>query len=256
VSAWTPGFDREARALVQRVIDGDRAAWRELMVRIAPRIEGWARGSRVLRRCRLAGDDDVRAVMVSVLERLAANDHANLRKFVARADLPAAPDDLVTAVMKLGRLDDDALDEDGAAAAGDDDRDTPLRGWLLRLVDFTARDHVRDRHGWAAGDGGPSKRDLHTDARPLADQPEAAARPPMTDRLTVSRLVDEIQAHIRTFPPQMRDAILLWLDEVSPEDIAARLALADPARAKALVRAGQARLRERFRGRSPLVFAS
>lgn len=262
MSGWTPGFDRDARALVQRVVDGDRAAWRELMVRIAPRLEGWARGSRVLRRCRLVSDDDARAVMVSVLERLAAADHANLRKFLARSELPAAPDDLVTAVLRLGRLDDDA-DGDGARAGEpaepggrDDDEATPLRAWLLRLVDYTARDHVRERFGWAAGDGGPSKRDLHTDARPLADQPEPAARPPMTDRLTVSKLVEEIQEHIRTFPAQMRDALALWLDEVPAEDIATKLGLGDAGRARALVRAGQARLRERFRGRSPLVFSS
>ncbi|HVV88168.1 MAG TPA: hypothetical protein VHE35_34240 [Kofleriaceae bacterium] len=235
------------------MLEGDRAAWRELMVRIAPRIEGWARASYVLRRCRLAGDDDVRAVMVAVLERLAANDHANLRKFVARSELPAPADDLVSDVLRLGRL---VEEDEEAEAAKDSDEDTPLRAWLLRLVDYAARDHVRDRYGWAAGDGGPSKRDLHTDARPLADQPEPAARPPMTDRLTVSKLIDEIHEYIQTFPPQMRDAILLWLDDVSPDDIAAKLGLGDAARAKALVRAGQARLRERFRGRSPLLFAS
>lgn len=253
MSAWTPGFDRDARALVQRVLDGDRAAWRDLMVRIAPRIEGWARGSYVLRRCRLAGDDDVRAVMVAVLERLAASDHANLRKFVARAELPAPANDLVSDVMRLGRL---AADDDDEEAEVDAAEDTPLRAWLLRLVDFAARDHVRERYGWAAGDGGPNKRDLNTGARSLADEPEPAARPPMTDRLTVAKLVDEIHQHIRTFPPQMREAVLLWLDDVHPDEIAAKLALGDPAKARALVRAGQARLRERFRGRSPLLFAS
>lgn len=224
------------------------------MVRIAPRIEGWARGSYVLRRCRLAGDDDVRAVMVSVLERLAAGAHANLRKFVARSELPAPADDLISEVVRLGRLVDDA--DEGADDTADAAEDTPLRAWLLRLVDYTARDHVRDRYGWAVGDGGPSKRDLHTGAGQLADQPEPAERPAMTDRLTISRLVEEIHQHIRTFPAQMRDAILLWLDDVPPDDIAAQLALGDVGKAKALVRAGQARLREKFRGRSPLLFAS
>ena len=258
MSGWTPGFDRDAQALVQRVVDGDRAAWRALMVRVAPRIEGWARGSFVLRRCRLAGDDDVRAVMVSVLERLAASDYANLRKFLAQADLPPPATDLVSDVLKLGRLADDVDGRADAAepADGDAAEGTPLRAWLLRLVDYAARDHVRDRYGWAAGDGGPSKRDLHTGASSLDARPEPAARPPMTDRLTVSKLVDEIHQHIRTFPPQMRDAILLWLDDVTPDDIAVKLSLGDAAKARALVRAGHARLRDRFRGRSPLLFAS
>jgi hypothetical protein len=77
----------------------------------------------------------------------------------------------------------------------------------------------------------------------------------MTDRLTVARLVAEIEAHIATFPEDMQRAIALWLDDVPPADIAAELALPDVGRARALVRAGQARLRERFRGRSPLLFA-
>ena len=53
----------------------------------------------------------------------------------------------------------------------------------------------------------------------------------------------------------MRAAVLLWLDDVEPADIARQLELEDASRARALVRAGQARLRERFRGRSPLLFA-
>ncbi|RZM00454.1 MAG: ShlB/FhaC/HecB family hemolysin secretion/activation protein, partial [Variovorax sp.] len=41
------------------------ASWRALMVRIAPSLEAWARGNSLLRRCRLVGDDDARAVMVA-----------------------------------------------------------------------------------------------------------------------------------------------------------------------------------------------
>ena len=114
---------------------------------------------------------------------------------------------------------------------------------------------MRKRLGWGARDGAPSKRDLHSDAAPLEDHPEQAQRPPMTDRLTVSKLVDEVSQHIATFPEEMRAAVTLWLDDVAPDEIAKRLALADAAKAKALIRAGQARLRERFRGRSPVLFA-
>lgn len=236
-------------ALVERLV-GSRAqdAWRQLMVKIAPRIEGWARNNRLLKRCRLAGDDDARAVMVAVLERLAANDYQNLAAFVAHQDLVEPAPDLVEEVVRLGKLEDDE-------PAADADTGTPFRAWLLRLVDFTARDHVRRRLGWGPRDGAGSKRDLTTDAVPLDMHPEPAARPPMTDRLTVGKLVEEITAHIETFPAEMRTAIIMWLDDAPPTEIATALALADVGRAKALVRAGQARLRERFRGRSPVLFA-
>ena len=250
---WNAAFERETVALVQRLLDArETETWRSLMVRIAPRLEGWARGNRLLRRCRLSGDDDARAVMVSVLERLAANDYENLRQFVAHTE-PASPDDdLVAEVLRLAKLDDD---EAAVEVEGDANEGTPLRAWLLRLVDFTSRDHVRRRLGWGARDGGGSKRDLHSDASPLEDHPEPSARPPMTDRLTVSKLVAEVSEHIDTFPAEMRTAVVMWLDDAEPDEIAAKLDLADPGRAKALIRAGQARLRERFRGRSPVLFA-
>jgi hypothetical protein len=53
----------------------------------------------------------------------------------------------------------------------------------------------------------------------------------------------------------MRTAVTMWLDDAEPAEIAKKLDLPDPAKAKALIRAGQARLRERFRGRSPVLFA-
>jgi DNA-directed RNA polymerase specialized sigma24 family protein len=255
VSAWTPAFEAETCALVDQILaSADQAAWRALMVRVAPSLETWARGNRLLKRCRLAGDDDARAVMVTVFERLAANDFENLRRFVARSEPPASAPDLVEEVLRLGKLDDDADTAPAAAAATDASRDTPLRAWLLRLVDFTARDHVRRRLGWGARDG-LSKRDVQSDAAPLEAADEPATRPPLTDRITVAKLIDEIVAYIATFPAPMATALRLWLDDHDPVEIAARLDLSDPARAKALIRAGQARLRERFHGRSPVLFA-
>jgi len=37
--AWDQTFDGECRALVERVVAGDRASWRTLLVKIAPRID-------------------------------------------------------------------------------------------------------------------------------------------------------------------------------------------------------------------------
>ena len=250
---WTQGFEGEAVALVRRVAaTGDRDGWRALMVMIAPHLERWASRHRLLVRCRLANADDARAVMVAAFERLAANAYENLRRFAAKEPVvEVGGDDLVAQVVRLVKLGDgdgDAPHEDEACATAD----TPLRAWLLRLVDFAARDHVRRRLGWSHD--GASKRAMHSDAAPLDDQVEQGARPPMTDRLTVAQLVADVLAHVATFPVDMRTALTMWLDDEAPAAIAAALALADAAQAAALVRAGQARLRDHFRGRSPVLF--
>ncbi|HUQ05271.1 MAG TPA: hypothetical protein VM261_22360 [Kofleriaceae bacterium] len=247
---WGAEQEARARVLIDEVVAGGPsrlASWRGLMALVAPFVEQWARASRLLRRCRLAGDDDARAVMVAVLERLAASEHANLRAFQKReAAAHVERDELVDSLERLGRLEDE--EDDRAAAA----IDAPVKGWLLRLVDYTARDHVRRRFGWAEAGGGPTKRDLHSDAARLDSGAELGARPPMTDRLTVSKLVAEVQAYMASFPGEMQSALSLWLDDHGFDEIAAELALADAEKARALVRAGQARLRERFRGRAPL----
>jgi hypothetical protein len=252
---WNAEVDERARALIDAVVAGgsDRlASWRSLMALVAPHVEQWARGNRLLRRCRLAGEDDARAVMVTVLERLAADEHANLRAFRARqatadADAADAPDELIGALERLGRLEDDDSDVRAAAPPS-----TPVMAWMLRLVDYVARDHVRRRFGWSDDGGGPNKRDLQSDAVRLDAAPEAGARPPMTDKLTVSKLVAEVRAYMASFPDGMQRALALWLDDHGFAEIAATLELDDAEKARALVRAGQARLRERFRGRAPL----
>lgn len=246
---WGAEQDERARALIDAVVAGGPSrlgSWRDLMALVAPHVEAWARASRLLRRCRLAGEDDARAVMVAVLERLAANDHANLRAFQKREARDAAErDELCEQLERLGRLEED----EPPAREG---ADAPAKAWLLRLVDYAARDHVRRRFGWGEAGDGPTKRDLHSDAMPLDTGAEVGARPPMTDRLTVSKLVDEVRAYMASFPAAMQAALALWLDDHGFDEIASELSLADAEKARALVRAGQARLRERFRGRAPL----
>ena len=149
---------------------------------------------------------------------------------------------------------------------GDDRTQTPLRGWLVSLTRFVGKDHVKRRLGWssvaAAGaehtaeeSRGRSKRDLTTDAAPLEHVPEPSARPPVTDAMTMRAILVEIRAYLRTLPPAMTAALELWLDDHDFGEIATQLRLDDPGRARALVRAGQARLRDRFRDRWPELCA-
>jgi hypothetical protein len=135
--------------------------------------------------------------------------------------------------------------------------DTPLRAWLLSQLTWAIKDHVRQRYGWAqrgatGSDPGPSRRDVNTNASRLADAPEAGERPPLTDYLALSRLLAEIEAYAAAFPGPMKRALDLWLEDHDFAAIARAVPLGSADEARALVRAAQARLRERFRDRWPL----
>lgn len=244
---WDPAFEATCQRLIAGVCDGgapraarDRA-WRELLVRIGPHVERWASTSALLRRAGLGGEDDARAVLVATLERLASGDFDNLRGFLARR-APAGGDDL-DALVRLAAASDD---EDGGVEA----RGTPLRAWLITLVGYVERDHVRARLGWSAGGG--DKRDVNSHAaRFPTDGGPVTARPPITDALTAAQVMAEVRRYLATFPDGMRAAVELWMADTPFDEIAERLALGDAARARALVRAGQARLRERFRADLP-----
>jgi DNA-directed RNA polymerase specialized sigma24 family protein len=230
------------------------AAWKELLVRVAPFLERWARKSRVLRLSGSSLDDDARAVLVGVIARLRQRDFENLRRYLGAqppTDLEDASAAAGTGVESLVLLEDpppsgvEAGERDGDELAG-----TPLRGWLLSLVRFVARDHVRPRLGFASADESgvarPSRRDVSSGAERLDVISEPGFRPPVTDLLTQRRVIEEVREHMATFPTSMRRSLELWIDDASFEEIASHLGTSEDD-ARSLVRAGQARLRARFR---------
>jgi DNA-directed RNA polymerase specialized sigma24 family protein len=248
------------RELIAAICDDTRApeardaAWRRLLVRLAPHVERWARESRLLRRCRLASEDDVRAVVVGVIERLSSRRFEALRRLDAR-EARTVDDDEEHEAEVLDRVVRIALEPPPDTSPPADDPDgaaTPLRAWLAAVTRYAAADHVRHRLGWSEGAGG-TKRALGTDAERLDAVAEPSHRPPVTDHLARKRLLEEIAAFMATLPAAMREALELWLDDLSFEQIAERLSLGGPERARALIRAGQARLRERFRGQWPEI---
>jgi hypothetical protein len=329
MTRWDPVFDRGCQDLVAALCEAKAEAsrtqaWQALITRTGPFIEEWARSSAILRRCRLGDEDEARAILVAVLERMRQHNFQNLKDYLARQP-PRMPGDCEeTAVDELAQVAR-LCDADGGDDDRDDARSTPFRGWLLQLTHYAVRDHVRRRLGWgqtarisfgvepergrrstdlAASvrslDGialaifdEPSatltveylsgslrrdaitraieqagwtvvhapaplatKRDLGTDAERLHDIPEQGARPPITDLMAVRRLISEVRAYMGTFPPPMRAALELWLEDRGFAEISSRLSLADPAEARAIVRAGQARLRERFRGHWSSLFGA
>ena len=260
---WNQSFERECRAQVEALCapaapaapDGRERAWKLLLVRVAPQIEAWVSQSPLLRRCGLATPDDARAVLIDVIGRLRQHDFGNLHRFRA-AQATSTPDDdaELEVVERLSRL----ASAEGAAGADADAPDearegTPLRGWLLGLTRFVIKDHVKQRMGWSRPPASPedrerSRRDLTSNAERFDDLPEQGERPPITDLLTLRRRLEEMRAYADTFPPEMRQALELWMNDADFEEIARGVGVPSAERARALVRAAQARLRERFRG--------
>ncbi len=247
---WDATFDAACVCHVAALCDdaGSRAAreaaWHELLRRIGPEIEAWALRSPILRQARLTSADDARAVLVLVLERLSTDGFANLRLYQARRPAPVGAADEVDALARLRDDDELAAPERFGAA-------TPLRAWLRTLTRYVERDHARARLGTGEG---RAKRGVTTDAAPLPTSGVAGERPPITDALTMAAVVAEVRAYMSTFPEAMRWALERWLADDDFDAIATALALPDAARARSLVRAGQARLRERFRDRMPAMF--
>src|SRR5262249_4723736 len=155
-----------------------------------------------------------------------------LKSFLARRPLARAlAHDSADELARLSHLCDEPAEE------GTDEQGTPLRAWLITLLRYVERDHVRSRLGWGEG----NKRAVGTDAERLpSDGALLGARPPITDALTVAKLAAEVQEAMTELPDGMRRALELWMDERGFVEIAAELALPDAARARALVRAAHA----------------
>jgi hypothetical protein len=202
---WTAELDAQLRALVEQVVNGRGPArlraWQELLQVAAPHVERWAAGHPVLRAVRLTSEDEARAVLVRVVERLQRGQHETLRAFLAR-----------------GSSEDQGL----RAAAG------PATGDLEALERFAAFATLGDDEEEPA-DGG-------------------AHRPPITDLLTLQRIVGELTRFMdESLPAPQRRALQLRLDDASYPEIARDLGLARPAEAEQLVRAAKERLRVAFR---------
>jgi DNA-directed RNA polymerase specialized sigma24 family protein len=238
---WDERFDRDCEDTIARIVDAAAppservAAWRALLVAIGPHVERWATNHPTLRRWGLSGPDDARALLVRVIERLAADGWSNLSRYAARRkDVAADP------VARLARLDE--LDTD----AGDD---TPFQAWTRTLLRFAVHDHLRDRLGWADG---ADRRAVGSGAARLSQVSEPGARPPITDWLEVRQRIAAVDAAIAELPKPQADAVRLWSEDVGFAEIAARLGLVDAEAAKKAVRAGHARLRSALRAVSEL----
>ena len=199
---------------VPRVVGGDDAAWKELVVQLEPHLIALLRRSRTLGPMRHSVDD-CRAVMISVLERMKKDDYRGLRLF-----------------------------QPWVAANPEKD----FGDWIRIVTVNMARDHVSSRLGDAArSDDEPSrnKRMLNTLASllPSDDDHRLAFRP----LITHDQLARELMEYAaRTLDPVQLRALTLWIQGASFEELATELDLPRPQDATRLVRAALARLRRHF----------
>lgn len=256
VTSWDASFESTCRALIVTIVEDPAtqraAAWQSLLVRVSPHVEKWASQSRLLRRWRLTSPDEAREVLVLVIERLMRDDYRNLRAFLERPGrAPERAHGDADSIAALSSLLDIAEQPDETSK--DDVTGTPLRAWLKRLVEYVIRDHLYARLGRADSKRaaeGRTKRDLHTDAKPIAPSDIGVVRPPMTDVLTLRKIAEAVEAYAeQRLTPQQWQAVRMRRDDASFPEIAEALALASPDDARKLVRSGIERLRSHFHAR-------
>src|SRR5262245_40196138 len=136
-------------ALVQRVIEGDAGAWKELWRTVEPRLFAMLRRPRFIGRLSQS-EDDCRNICVEVLGALQADDHARLKRYAeARAQNPALP----------------------------------FFAWLVVVAKRMAIDYMRRQDGYhdLRGKGDGAKGEWATSATLPADSQLDGGRPAYTD---------------------------------------------------------------------------
>ena len=117
--------------------------------------------------------------------------------------------------------------------------------WLYTVTDNETQDYIRHIAGRASSsseDDGPSAKLLLNEfaTSPLLE--DLGIRPPNTELQTAQELLTFAQ---RMLPADQLNAVTLWLQGATDEEIAAHLSL-DEVKARGLRRAGVARLRREF----------
>lgn len=204
-------FSSREDELVERLLDGDEAAWPELVSAVHPL---------VLAICRHRGygrddEDTSREVALLVLERLRSRAFAALRSYSSTREKYGAE-------AKFSR-------------------------WLGVVVHHAHIDYVRGRpEAHRTREGGARKLE-RTELSLVAEmEPLAATDGGQLRAAEVIRVVRLMQDD--AFPPIGRQALTLWLTGHSPAEIAARLALSDADEARRVLHATRQRLRRLVNG--------
>jgi hypothetical protein len=240
-----PLDDLVADPLVLGVVRGDRAAWFQLTLYIEHWVSVQVPNHWRMRKARLShSEDDVRDVLLEVLERVGDDDFRPLRQYLERK-MQAVPD---------------------VRATSDDAPQVTFASWLAGLVDYAIRDHVRKRYGRApaprASEAPPdsdqppeaektpslTKRDMHSWAvHPAASSSSGefgGGNPAVTGMLTAHAI---LRYAAETFDERELGVFRRYLEQASFDELSEEFQLGGKQAAEAEIRRLKERLRSRFR---------
>jgi DNA-directed RNA polymerase specialized sigma24 family protein len=210
---WARGRSMAAQdleTLVERTIDGDEAAWRELWGAVEPTLQATVRRPSFLGRL-AQNEDDCRNIVVEVMSRLRADDCGRLRQFLEARRLSPTLQFVAWLVVVAKRV---AID------------------YLRAHDDYIDRRHEKDA----------SRPGAWRDVGPLpSDSLLPGGRPQYTNQGAAHELLQFADAEL---PAEQRAALEAWLAGATFEEIAAG---GDAREAEKLVRAALRRLRRQFR---------
>jgi DNA-directed RNA polymerase specialized sigma24 family protein len=208
------GDPEQLDQLVDRVCEGDEAAWQALWCALDARLEGLVQRRGLIGR--LSGrPDDRRGVVVLVMARLRQNDYQRLKMY--RAERQRKPS-------------------------------LALMAWLAVVTKHVAVDYLRAHPDFVAtrGVGVSDRRGEVVDPRTLPPGSRGpAARPPVTVTISGRQMLEWARENL---PPPQYQALELRIEKDTADlEIARVLGLASAEDAQRLVRAAEARLRRQFR---------
>lgn len=239
-----PLDDVVADPLVLGVVRGDRAAWFQLTLYIEEWVSRRVPRHWRMRRARLAdSEDDVRDVLLEVLERVGHDDFRALRQYLER---------------KLSDVPD-------VRAGGEPAEPLTFVNWLSGMVDFAIRDHVRKRYGRKSSATPSAEEEAALAEQAVSEQPAVTKRnlqswavhptkehsgqfgnahPAVTGVLTARAI---LRYAAETFDDRELNVFRRYLEQASFEELAEEFALGGKQAAEAEVRKLKERLRARFR---------
>jgi len=199
--------------MIPQVVGGDEEAWRALWAALEPRLGGLARKPRFSGRLSRS-EDDVRNIIVEVMDRLRDDDFRRLRRYLAqRAERPG----------------------------------TTFMPWLIVVAKRIAVDYLR-----AHADYIDKRRDPKTDSPGKwveqgtlpSDSRLDGGRPPVTNQGTALAM---LRFAYDNLPAEQVAAVELWILQKSFAEMAQELGLESPKAAERVLRAALERLRRQFR---------
>lgn len=198
-------------ALAQRVIEGDVAAWKDLVSHVWPHLVRRASaGAAPHARCT---DDDERNIATTVLDKLCRNDHRGLRQYF-----------------------DWKRQQCGKS----------FQDWLFIVRANAARDQARSgksRQKDPEGAGQPSVKRFLNEVATSGVLEQLGVRPPVTTQQTARQVLELARNRLAPLP---YSALELWLQGHEHSETAEALGLPDEDSARQLVRAAIAVLRRAF----------